>query len=328
MKRAILLLMVITGMILARALAHAGTPSRSPSVCKITLHSCAAVATSRPVTVGDIATVEGPGSIAGKASAVVITSAPLPGTQRTIEAEYVKLKLSAAGFGAAKVCGAAKIAMTGKCTRISPQTLEDLVKDYAGEMLPKDGLTYDIAVERSPRELVLPDDPAIEVKPRLFSSAIHTGVNTVAIEASLAGRSICTTTAVVRIKATAVVLIAAATIDQGQALTDQNTKTEARDITKIKDPISAGAGNPQGWVARRIIQPGSVITAADVALPPDVRLGDQVTLTVKCGSVAIRTSAEARQDGRVGDTIRVRSSVSSDELRARVTSAGSVEIAR
>lgn len=319
MKRALLILLVITAIFLAGAIAHASEP-------KVTLLPEANVVTSRPVTVGDIAKIEGPAGSAGKIAGVAVTGAPLPGSRRTIEAEYVKLKLGTAGFGAVKVAGAAKITLTGKCRRISPQTLEDVAKDYATGLLPKGGPNYEIEVERGPRELVLPDDPAIEVKPRLFSAAIHTGVNTIAIDASLAGRVMATTSAVLRIKSTAVVLIAASTIAQGQALTEQNTKSESRDVTKLKDPISPAQQG--GWVARRMIQAGSAITASDVALPPDIRLGEQVTLTVKCGAVAIRTSAEARQDGRVGDSIRVRSGVSNEELRARVTAPGTVEIAR
>jgi flagella basal body P-ring formation protein FlgA len=148
------------------------------------------------------------------------------------------------------------------------------------------------------------------------------------MDALLAGRAISTASAVLQIKATAAVLIAADTIPVGQALTTQNTKCESRDVTRIKDPILQSAANDQSWVARRSIQAGAVITGADVALPPDIRSGDQVTLTVKCGTVAIRTSAEARQDGRVGDSIRVRSSVSNEEVRARITGSGAVEISR
>lgn len=340
MKRAIVILLVV---ILVGVMAQAApSPQPSPTkegVAKVTLLPEAEVATSRPVTVGDIAKIEAPAKSAGRIAAVVITSAPQPGTTRTIEAGYVRLKLDAAGFGNVKIAGHAKTALTGRCRRIGPQTLEELAKDYAAELLPKNNHNYEIEVERRPRELILPDEPAIEIKPRLYSGAIHPGVNTLAIDASLDGHVIATTSAVLRIKSTAVVLVAADTISQGQALTDQNTRCELRDITKIKDPLpgpaqdapsqqGAGAVQPAGWVARRTIQAGAIITAADVALPPDIRSGEQVTLTVKCGAVAIRTSAEARQDGRVGDSIRVRSSVSNEEVRARVIAPGKVEITR
>lgn len=335
MKRALLVLIVVTVVLLARA-AHAGTPSHriSPPVQtakaspKITIPADAQVATDRPVTVAQVARIDAPKSLSARIGDVVITSAPLPGSQRSIESEYVRFKLASAGFADVKVTGAARITLTGKCRRVSPQVLQETVKDYAMDLLPKDGLTYEIEVERAPHEMVMPDDPAIEIKPRLFSTAIHTGVNTMAIDASLAGRTLSTTTIVLQIKATAVVLIAADTISQGQALTAQNTKTESRDVTRVAAPVAASSLDTQGWVARRPLRPGAIITADDVALPPDVHSGDQVTLTVKCGAVSIRTSAEAKQDGRIGDSIRVKSSVSNEELRAHVISPGTVEIVR
>ncbi len=117
------------------------------------------------------------------------------------------------------------------------------------------GLTYEIEIERSPREMVLPDDPAIEVKPRLYSTTIHTGVNTLAIDASLNGHSLATTSAVLRIKSTAVVVIAADTIAQGQALTDQNTRSRVARHHQDQGSRHASVGQ-QGWVARRTIQAG------------------------------------------------------------------------
>lgn len=341
MKRTIVIvLLIVMAGVMAQA---AASPRPSPpgeEVCKITLPAEARVATSRPVTVGDIAKIQGPARYASKIAAVVVTAAPQPGTTRTIDAGYVRLKLDAAGLGAVKVAGAAKTMVTGKCRRVSPQTLEDLVKNYAIELLPKNNLDYQIEVERSPRELILPDDPAVEIKPRLYSATIHPGVNTLAIDASLGGRVIATTSAVLQVKTTALVLIAADTIVQGQALTEQNTKTELRDITKIKDPLLAPRQDVQAQetngpaqsdtlrVARRTIQAGAIITNSDVAAPPDIRAGEQVTLTVRCGAVAIKTSAEARQDGRVGDSIRVRTIASNEDVRARVAAPGRVEITR
>ena len=176
--------------------------------------------------------------------------------------------------------------------------------------------------------MVLPDDPAVEVKPWLFCSSIHPGVNTVAKEAVLNGRTLMTRSAVARVKATANVLMAVDAIPQGQALTEQNTKVEQCDVTNIKDPVLQAPGGDNDWVARRTIQAGKVITALDVALPPAIKSGDTVTVTVKCGSVCLRTSAEAKQDGRIGDSIRVRSDASEDDVRARVVGPGAVEISR
>jgi flagella basal body P-ring formation protein FlgA len=334
MKRGLVILTMLLGVLAAGATTHAGVATAKHAASppeeriKVTLLPEVEVRTDQPVTVVDVATIDGPKARRLKIAQVVVTGAPLPGSKRSIESEYVKLKLGSAGFGDVKVAGAARITLTGKCRRVGPKVLEDAAKDYAMGLLPQGSLTYEIEVERSPREMVLPDDPSIELKPRLFGPAIHVGVNTIAIDALASGRAIRTTSAVLRIKSTAVVLVAADTIAQGQALTASNTRSELRDITRLKDPILAGAASDANWVARRTLQPGAVISASDVALPPDIRAGDQITLSVRCGAVAVRTSAQARQDGRIGDSIRVRSNVSDDEVRARITGPGAVEIVR
>jgi flagella basal body P-ring formation protein FlgA len=53
-----------------------------------------------------------------------------------------------------------------------------------------------------------------------------------------------------------------------------------------------------------------------------------VNLVVRCGNVVLHTTAQVKQDGRAGDTVRVVSAVSQDEVRAQVVEPGMVEIAR
>lgn len=321
MKCALIVFLVIVGVLIVRAIAYSAE-------MQVTLLPQAEVMTSQRVLLRDLAKISAPKAISRKIGEVVITNAPLPGEQRPLEADYVKLKLSSAGFANIKFIGAAKVTVTGKCIRISSEQQVNLVKEYALGLLPHDGLNYEVAIERLPREMVLPDESGMDVKARAFSSSMHPGVNTIAIEAIKNGETILTRSAVVRIKVTATVVIASDTIAQGQPLTAQNTVSEVRDISKINDPIRSGAANADNWVARRTISAGAIITSLDVALPPAIRSGESVTLTVKCGSVSLRTSAEARQDGRIGDSIRVKSGVSKDDVRARITGPGAVEIVK
>lgn len=321
MKRALLILLVVVGILVARAIAHSAE-------VQIALLPQTEVKTSQPIMLKDLAKITAPKALSQKIGEVIISNAPLPGEQRPFEANYVKLKLSSAGFANNKFTGAAKVIVNGKCIRISSEQQVELVKEYALGLLPHDGLNYEVTIDRVPREMVLPDEPGMDVKPRAFSSTVHPGVNTIAIEATQNGRTIVTRSAVARIKVTATVVIASDTIAQGQPLTAQNTISEVRDITKIKDPIRSGTENAQNWVARRTISAGAVITALDVALPPAIHAGESISLTVKCGNVALRTSAEARQDGRIGESIRVKSGVSKEDVRARITGPGAVEIVK
>lgn len=320
MKRAFLILAVILGVLVMRATAHSAE-------MKVTLLPQAEVRTSQLVQLKDLAKVEAAKGLGQRMGEVAITNAPQPGEQRSLEAGYVKLRLSAAGFANIKFTGAPGVTITGKCIRISPKQQEDIVKEFVLAQLPSEGFAYDVAVDRPSREMILPDEPGVDIKARLFSSAVHPGLNTVAVEATQDGRTILTRSAVARITATATVLMASGTIAQGQPLTTANTITERRNVTKIKDPIRQTA-DTQNWIARRTIQPGTVITSSDVALPPAIKIGETVSLTVKCGNVALRISAEAKQEGHIGDSIQVKSEMSKESVRARISGPGAVEIVR
>lgn len=62
------------------------------------------------------------------------------------------------------------------------------------------------------------------------------------------------------------------------------------------------------------------------AAPPVIRRGDRVTLSARVGAVVASVEAESLQDGRVGDTVRVKNLQSGKVQPARVVSAGQVEV--
>lgn len=297
---------------------------------KVTLRETCEVNSAEPIKVTDIASIQPLGKTADKLGDVVVGMGPLPGANRTIDAGYVKLKLNAARIATEiSVAGASSVTVTGKSIKLSPETLSEQAREFVVGALPQDNCTYEVNVERAPRELVLPDRAGVTVRPRLLSSALRPGPIAIALEALSNGRIIATTSAGLRIRAVAEALVTTATIRQGEPLTSANTTWEQREVTRTNDAITvAEQDNLQVWVARRLLTPGKAVTKNDVTLPPAIRRGDVVTLTIKCGKVTLRSTAEARQDARLGDSVSVRTPVSKEDVRARVVAPGQVEINR
>jgi len=322
MKRSIIILTVLAGVLIARV-AHSAAVT-------VTLRQSCEVRSSQSVTLQDIAKINAPKELAQKIGEIVVGAAPMPGEQRTVDTEYVRAKLSAVNPGCAvKIVGPEKITLTGKCVRVGVDELEGEVKAFIDNQLPHDNRTYDVVIGRSPREIILPGDSKYEIKPRTFGSAIRPGANTIAIDAVVDGRTVATRSCTVEIKAVADVLVATAMISQGEAISSKNTTWEQRDVTRMCNAIFMQQGGELGdWVARRTIISGAVLTSSDLTTPAAVKSGESVTLLVKCGSVVLSTTAEAKQDGRIGDSIKVHSSVSEEDVRARVTGPGAVEINR
>jgi flagella basal body P-ring formation protein FlgA len=94
-----------------------------------------------------------------------------------------------------------------------------------------------------------------------------------------------------------------------------------------------------GAHARRDIVAGELLTNALVVIPPAVKSGDEVRVTITMGAVQVSGVGRASGSGQVGDTIRVllRPSASAGRvttpsnrrpLRARIVARGAVEISR
>ena len=81
-----------------------------------------------------------------------------------------------------------------------------------------------------------------------------------------------------------------------------------------------------GLAARRDIVAGEVLTAAVLRVPPVVKSGDTVDVTVRIGVVSVTGAATASGTGQVGDVIRVKQPNSSKLLPARIVGTGAVEI--
>ena len=78
--------------------------------------------------------------------------------------------------------------------------------------------------------------------------------------------------------------------------------------------------------ARRDIAAGEAITDAAVVVPPLVRSGETVAVTIHIGSVEAKGTAVASGSGHLGETIRIMQRSSRRLLNARISGPGAVEL--
>jgi len=83
-----------------------------------------------------------------------------------------------------------------------------------------------------------------------------------------------------------------------------------------------------GAHTRRDIRAGELLTDAAVIVPPLVKSGDEVRVSVSTGVIEVTGVGRASGSGHVGDLIRVLLPSSRRALKARITGPGSVEIVR
>lgn len=316
-------------LLLSLAIETSGYGANAP-VVKVSLKCEYEAASTQQVKLADIADVYAPAKVSEKVRSVVICTAPIPGRFRTLESSYIRNKVAATcGETPVKMTGAERVKITGKCVKVSSEEIADEAKNFVLDQLPKDNRTYDITIQRPPRELILSDGEDLVLRPRILTSTVRPGPCTVAVDAVVNGRTAATTSATLDIRAVADVLVTTSSISQGEAITLSNTTWDQRDVTRSPGAITMGEGGEiKEWVANRTLSAGSMITTSDVKLIPVVKNGDKVTITVKCGNVTLRTTGQSKQDGRIGDSIQVKSEISQQDIRARITAPGTVEIDR
>ena len=321
MKKAVVIFLVISAALIVRDGAY-------PATARVTLMPEAQVQPARPVAIGDIARIDGPKESARKIGGLIVATGPLPGKRGSVESSYIKLRLKAEVKGGVEVRGAERVEIIGKCMRFSPQILADQARSCIVGQLPKDGRAYDVLVDRLPREIVVASGSASELRPRLLNPTVLPGPKAVAVDVVVDQRVVASATVALSVKATAEVLVAVKTIRQNEALSPENTAWDRRDISRAPNAITKSDSDTTGWVARRTLSAGAVIAATDVAAPFTVHKGETVALTVTCGSVVLRTTAEIKQNARSGDPVLVRPAVSREDVQASVLGPGAVAIAR
>ena len=89
----------------------------------------------------------------------------------------------------------------------------------------------------------------------------------------------------------------------------------------IRDPAFA-----VGHRTRRALRAGAILRSAQVEIPPVVSRGDPVDLVYRRGPLSIRMRGRARQDGRLGERIRVQTAASRRDLVGRVAANGSLVV--
>ena len=299
------------------------------AVVKVILRSEALVKPASAVTLKDIADIKGPKEPVKQLGNVFVLTAPIAGNKMSINSSYIKNKISSHSTATVEMSGADAISIIGKCIRVSSDELANTAKDFLTNQLPQGNRTYEVVVQRLPREVILTDNKVYEIKPRLIAQNAQIGINTIALDIMVDGSLFSSVNTALQVKAVAEVLVANTTIRQGDVVSLSNTQAEMRDISKINSPIDSGSiSDGSGWIAKRTINVGTVLTSIDIKSQPIIKRGQTITLRVICGAVLLTTTAQAKQDGIIGDSIQVRSDVSSADVQAVVVEQGIAEIRR
>lgn len=255
--------------------------------------------------------------------------APWPGNTRRIDRQALKVRLYQHGIApeALEFAGAAETLVKAKSVVIAPRRVEELARRRLLEALPwpEEDL---LVVAQSVREQHVPGDadrvtlrPVLEAGPQL---AKKMQVN---VRVYTGERLVKTIPVVFKVSAFKKAAVARTYIAREEQLSKANVTMRRIDVLDTDGVVMDNFGEVLGKVAAHPIRVGAPITDRMLTAPVAVRRGEPVKFVMEVKSLVIIGSALAQQQGRVGQTIRVRRQGTRKDLRALVTGPRTVTVA-
>ena len=281
------------------------------------------------LTVGHVARVaSSDASLVRTIGAIALGNAPTPGHARLIGADTIKIRLLYAGIDPSLVQFDGTVAkVRTEARRIASKDLVAMVIDHARKRLPYPPEDVDITVARAPRDEVVPvGDKEIVFRVGQLGRGRPWG-KTQFIVRAMAGNTVLFRTAVyLDIRVFGKVAVALADIARGETFTAENIGLKRVDL--ISAPGGLSTVEPfLGRKAGRPIRPFSQLDLRMVAqLDPAMKRGDIVTMVLQKGALRILAQAQVVEDGRLGQTVRVRNLSSSRQAYGTVVDARTVRV--
>ncbi|MCP4606257.1 MAG: flagellar basal body P-ring formation protein FlgA [Proteobacteria bacterium] len=258
----------------------------------------------------------------GAACEIEVGPSPLPGRTRVVSRQDVVRALAGAGIeqGNLKIPKRRRVIRPSK--KASGQELKSLIRNAVIDVLP-DGITLETLGRVN--DLEVPESGyQIEARwpgERSFRHRISVPVDLIADGVSFRRLQIAATLALeIRLP------VAARDLARGTILDDRSVKWVD---TKLNAPPTQLACSASGIIGRRLLSTvpeGEPFKEAILEKIPIVKRGQRLSVESIQGLVRIRTSGVARQDGALGDRIRIGVQSASQLLWAEVAAPGRVVV--
>ncbi len=301
------------------ALVVAPAPGWAGGAWTLALRDSVAVAGPR-VRLGDVA--EGP--LPPRAAALVLGSGG-PGRTLRLTAKGILRRLVTAGLAAeVRLAGAerCRVRLGGRPVAAGP--VRERVEALLGERLPAGppGAPASwLELELAPPRLTAAGSWTVEL---LGSEPLRPGRNLVGV-AVTAGERRTRLSATVTCHVYGETAVATGAVRREEALAPDRFAWSWRDLADGTDGLLVGRERLTGCCATRDLAPGDELRESDLRPIPLVRRGEPVELVIRRGGVAVSVTAEARQDGRLGQVVSVRNSLNGEVVAGRVAGPGRVE---
>jgi len=258
-----------------------------------------------------------------KAAEIPMGRAPWSREKIIFDRKTILTRLVASGIPAelVKLAGAEQVTVIRNEKLIPAKTILERAESFLENTLKDEGI-HSWRVFRLPKDLSVPPVENVKLDCKIASDS-PTGYVKVEVLATDGKRRLGQTTALFKVMYDRKQFVATRDITPGEAITPQNVKTLK---VASADPDRRPFKPPYGRIAARRIRAGTVLTDALLRDVEEILIkrNQNVTMKIEGYGFFISCLGQALEDGRLGETIKVRNVDSNRIIIAKVTADGSV----
>ncbi len=290
------------------------------------MHFQAQAAVTGPrIVLGDIAKIQSAGEKTKILAQLPIASSPAPGKSKNLYVVSVintlRNRKEAVGVDWQ---GSPTISVTRLATKVTKADLETILGQFLkanSGRLPQAEIRLHIL--HAPQELLLPAGTlSWQVTP---SRAAILGSTSFSVAFAVDGKPAGNCIVRGRLEALGDVAVAAIPLRKGEILNERSIRIEKQDLSVLDDPFTKKT-QLIGRETARTITAGTILDHDNITDPSIIHRGDMITIIARKGPMQLSTKGLAKQDGHLGEIIRVKNISSNKVIYCRVDRPGIVSV--
>ncbi len=278
-------------------------------------------------TVGDVAEVVGRDGVqVERIRRTPVGRAPLPGHPVTLTAVSLRVALRKAGFADADFVvpdGEAEVATARQ--EYPLKTLLPVVREQVVRATGEDPANVKLEPSEAFNKVVTLPRGKVTASLRPPLSGRYEGMTLFTAELLVEGRKVRTLPLRCGIRIERPYVVVKRRIERGAKLDASRLELKRVSVGQTGPEPVTDLSVAIGRTAARALVPGQVLRIADIADPPVVHRGQEVTCRVRRGNVEMEARVRVLEDGKAGSVIRVENIGSKKTFKARVLSEDAVE---
>lgn len=279
------------------------------------------------ILLNKIAKIDGDQKEIKEIAPIYIGRLPLPGMTRTINRNYIKLRIKQNKADISKVAliGPEKVKVTRASREISEEEIREIVEEFLLKRIQWKRENIELKISYNGKILV-PSHKEISYEVIPFKALNQNNIYLLDVIFKADSRIVEKIRVTAEIDRRVPVFFSSRPIDRNQIISENDVYIEERRISELPQRVIWELEDVVGKRAKRNIPANTILKKNLLEHPSLIKKGDLVTILAESKTLKITTKGEAREEGGKGDIIKVRNLISKKIIGGLILNENTVKI--